>query len=68
MGFIKFIPFILLAVIGFILLKKFRKPNDITAQQPSVNKMVACSTCTTHIPENEAIIQNGKIYCSKDCL
>jgi heat shock protein 5 len=32
------------------------------------NKMVACSVCNTHIPENEAIIQNGRIYCSKEHL
>jgi uncharacterized protein len=37
-------------------------------QQPSTNKMVACSVCNTHIPENEAIIQNGRIYCSKEHL
>jgi uncharacterized protein len=50
------------------LLKKFRKPVNTIVQQPSTNKMVACSVCNTHIPENEAIIQNGRIYCSKEHL
>lgn len=68
MGLIKFLPFILLAVAGFILLKKFRKPNDIKTQQSFTSKMVACSTCETHVPESETIMQNGKIYCSKGCL
>jgi uncharacterized protein len=48
------------------LFKKFRKPASHTDQQPSINKMVACSVCKTHIPENEAIIHNGKVYCSKE--
>jgi flagellar biogenesis protein FliO len=33
----------LLVFVGFFLLKKFRKPVNTTAQQPSANKMVACS-------------------------
>ena len=68
MGFIKFIPFVLLLVAIFFFLKKFRRPSNTIAQQPSANKMVAWSVCKTHIPENEAVIQNGKVYCSKNCL
>ncbi len=68
MGVVKLIFVALLVFVGFFLLKKFRKPVNTTAQQPSANKMVACSVCNTHIPENEAIIQNGKVYCSKEHL
>ena len=67
MGF-KLIIVALLIFAGFYLLKKFRNPSNIKAQQPSANKMVACSSCKTHVPENEAIMQNGNIYCSKNCL
>jgi uncharacterized protein len=68
MGIIKLIFIALLVFVGFFLLKKFRKPANTTAQQPSTNKMVACSVCNMHIPENEAVIQNGKVYCSKEHL
>jgi uncharacterized protein len=68
MGLIKFILFILLIVVFFFLLKKFRKPSNTIAQQSSTNKMMACHTCKMHIPENEAIIQNSKTYCSVKCL
>ncbi|SFV88576.1 hypothetical protein MNB_SUP05-SYMBIONT-5-851 [hydrothermal vent metagenome] len=67
MGFIKLIIIALLVFVGFYLFKKLRA-SSTTAEQLSADKMVACSTCKTHIPENEAIMQNGKIYCSKECL
>jgi len=62
----KLIIFVLIVWFGFVLFKKFRKPASHTDQQPSTNKMVACSVCKTHIPENEAIVHNGKVYCSKE--
>ncbi len=68
MGVTKLIFLALLVFAGFFLLKKFRKPRSTITQQPSTNKMLACSVCHTHIPENDAIIQNGKVYCSKEHL
>jgi uncharacterized protein len=59
----------LLVWVGFVLFKKMRQPK--IGDQPNNTigqKMVACSTCDTHIPESEAIVKDGKIYCSKDCL
>ena len=32
------------------------------------NDMVECSTCGTYTEINEAILSNGKFYCSKECL
>jgi len=68
MGIIKLIIVVLVVWLGFILFKKFRKNPSSTVSQPSDSKMVSCHVCKTHIPENEAIIQNGKAYCSKKCL
>ena len=66
MGIVKLIILAMVIFLGFSLFKKFRKPASRTDQQPSTNKMVACSVCKTHIPENEAIIHNDKVYCSKE--
>jgi hypothetical protein len=59
----------LLVWVGFAFFKKLRQP---TASKGSGNhcgqKMVACSVCDTHIPESEAILKNGNIYCSKEHL
>jgi Prokaryotic metallothionein. len=69
MGIIKLIIIALLVWIGFSLFKKLRKPKqNLEQSSPSNNKMLACSVCKTHIPENEAILQDGKVYCSKSCL
>ncbi|BBB24564.1 conserved hypothetical protein [Isorropodon fossajaponicum endosymbiont JTNG4] len=68
MGIAKLIIIVLFVWTGFWLLKRFRKPADRIDQKSSVNKMLACSVCKVHIPENEAIIQNNKVYCSKEHL
>jgi len=66
-SFINLILVMLLGWIGFTLFKKIINPtksNKISSD--SGQKMVACSVCDTHIPESEAIIKNGKTYCSKE--
>jgi uncharacterized protein len=32
------------------------------------DEMLECPTCQTYISTKEAILSNGKYYCSKDCL
>ena len=64
---IKLILVMLLGWIGFTLFNKFINPtkkNKVSSD--SGQKMVACAVCDTHIPESEAIIKNGKTYCSKE--
>ena len=64
---IKLILVMLLGWIGFTLFKKFINPTKSKkVGSDSGQKMVACSVCDTHIPESEAIIINGKTYCSKE--
>ena len=64
---IKLILVMLLGWIGFTLFKKIINPtkSNKVGSDPG-QKMVACAVCDTHIPESEAIIQNGKTYCSKE--
>ena len=68
MGIVKLIIIILVVWLGFSLWRKFRQPPSSGVAQPSASKMLSCSVCKTHIPENEAIIQNGDVFCSKQCL
>ena len=68
MGILKLIVVVLVVWLGFSLFKKIRKPSVKTEGKSSSSKMLACSVCKTHIPENEAIIQDGKVYCSKEHL
>ena len=64
---IKLILVMLLGWIGFTLFKKIINPTESNkVSSDSEQKIVACAVCDTHIPESEAIIQNGKTYCSKE--
>ena len=67
MSYLILILVMLLGWIGFTLIKN--KINPIESNKVSSDsgqKMVACAVCDTHIPESEAIIKNGKTYCSKE--
>ena len=67
MSFIPLILVMLFGWIGFILFKNIINPTKSNkVSSGSGQKMVACSVCDTHIPESEAIIKNGKTYCSKE--
>jgi uncharacterized protein len=68
MGIFKLIIIVLVIWLGISLWRQFRKTPDSNIPQPSASKMLSCSVCKTHIPENEAIIQNGEVFCSKKCL
>ena len=64
---IKLILVMLLGWIGFTLFKNFLNPTESkSVGSDTGQKMVACSVCDTHIPESDAIIKNGKMYCSKE--
>ena len=67
MQFFILILVMLLGWIGFILIKNKIYPIESNkVSTDSGQKMVACAVCDTHIPESEAIIKNGKTYCSKE--
>jgi len=67
MSFFILILVMLLGWIGFALFKKIINPTENNkVSSDSGQKMVACAVCDTHIPESEAIIKNGKTYCSKE--
>ncbi|MBL3520048.1 hypothetical protein H0A43_06145 [Arcobacter lanthieri] len=61
-----------LIIVGFLIyiifFKKSRK-SDIKKDDKLISdEMVECPTCKTFVSQKEAIVSNGKFYCSKDCL
>ena len=32
------------------------------------DEMVECPSCKTYVSQKEALLSNGKFYCSKECL
>jgi uncharacterized protein len=37
-------------------------------KKPTANDMIECSSCSLYVEISEAILSNGKYYCSKECL
>ena len=54
-------------VYNYYIKKKTLFSNNPT-QDLEDNDMVQCSTCKIYVEVNEAILSNGKYYCSKECL
>jgi uncharacterized protein len=68
--------FIILAVIIYIIYLTFFKKESVVARKehkPRAKKeedseiMVECVKCGVFISSKEAIIKDGKYYCSKEC-
>ena len=64
----------ILAVLFLVYLIFFKKGREKEVGQkgkkPDVisDEMVECPSCGTFVSQNEAILSNGKFYCSKECL
>jgi len=64
---IKLILVLLLGWVGISFFKRYMNPNSSNSiKTKNGQKMLACSVCDTHIPESDAIIKNGKIFCSQE--
>lgn len=44
-----------------------KSKNRKTKKDEGEDIMVECETCKTYVSSKEAIIKNGKYYCSKKC-
>jgi uncharacterized protein len=63
-------------VVVFIVYTLFFKTSRGTVEQPKKKKknkkidgdtMVECVECSVFVSEKEAIIKDGKFYCSREC-
>jgi len=64
------------AIVVFIVYTLFFKTNRGTVEQPKKKRkdkkidgdtMVECAKCSVFVSEKEAIIKDGKFYCSREC-
>ncbi len=62
---------LVLFLIYIVLFKKDREKsvnNKSKENEKIEDVMVECPTCSTYVSKKEAILSNGKYFCSKDCL
>lgn len=66
---------LVLLLVGYLLLKSWQRRNKLNNQrrdEPTSGQInqhlhiVSCQQCGLHIPENEAVQQGGKFFCSLD--
>lgn len=51
--------------IGYRLIRKIIAPPQNPRPGGQFEAMVSCSHCGLHLPQREAVLQNGRHYCSQ---
>ncbi|RXJ99920.1 MULTISPECIES: PP0621 family protein [Arcobacteraceae] len=62
---------VVLFLIYIVLFKKDREKEvnkDKKPKEKIEDIMVECPTCSTYVSKKEAILSNGRFFCSKECL
>jgi len=55
-------------LVYIVFFKKNREEQINKKDNKDIETMSECPTCGTFIAKDEAILSNGKYYCSKECL
>ena len=64
----------IIAVLFLVYLIFFKKGREKEVGQKGkpteriTDEMVECPSCGTYVSQDEAILSNGKFFCSKECL
>ena len=63
---------ILVAIALFLLyvfvFKKAREKSVAKKDEAIIDEMIECGSCKVFVSKNEAILSDGKYFCSKECL
>ena len=67
---LKIVAVIIMAFLVYVLFFKRNREKEMFAKKNEkiTDEMVECPTCKTYVSQKEAIVSNGKFYCSKECL
>ena len=66
---LKVVIVIIAAFLIYVFLFKKGREKEINKKDEMItDEMVECPTCKTYVSKKEAIVSNGKFYCSKECL
>jgi uncharacterized protein len=67
---LKVVAVLVIIFLIYILLFKKNREKDIRRKQNEKieDEMMECPSCKIYVSQKEAILSNGKFYCSKECL
>ena len=61
--------FVVLFLVYILFFKKNREKELFAKKNEKItDEMMECPTCKTYVSQKEALLSNGKFYCSKECL
>lgn len=65
------LKWLLVIALVWLVYNFYFKKKTVTQNNPQdlkENDMVECATCKVYVTIDEAILSDGKYYCSKECL
>jgi uncharacterized protein len=62
------IKFLVFAVVLYLIYIMFFKKTIKNDNKDCVDTMIECSNCSVYVAKDDAILSNGKYFCSKECL
>ena len=66
---LKIIAVIIIAFLVYTLFFKRNREKEMFKKNEKItDEMMECPTCKTYVSQKEALLSNGKFYCSKECL
>lgn len=67
MGIIRLITVVAVIWLIWFVFKRFQQnlidKKSISAKEVSVSSVKKCAVCGVYVPENEALVNNGRYYC-----
>ncbi|QOG13195.1 PP0621 family protein [Arcobacter sp. FWKO B] len=64
----KLLIFIVILVLVYLVFFRKRRVKNGDKKDEIADTLIECKTCGTYITKDEAILSNGKHFCSKECL
>ena len=67
---LKILAVVVMAFLVYILFFQKNREKELFAKKNEkiTDEMMECPTCKTYVSQKEALLSNGKFYCSKECL
>jgi uncharacterized protein len=67
---LKIVAVVVIAFLIYVLFFKKNREKELFAKKSEkiTDEMMECPTCKTYVSQKEALLSNGKFYCSKECL